>query len=176
MNGKSGRRTPTEFKRLGKPGSYRLGQLRTQGVRDVPQPVPFRPSFTRNRRRGPPYAWLLALVLGVLVIVGATVLGWWFVPFVAGLAAGLANRVAGWRPIIAVPAVGAMALAGWGIPLLWENFPGGQAYGAIAREFALLGLAAGSGAVLVLTLVLGVAQALAGYWLARAVTPRPAEY
>jgi hypothetical protein len=171
-----GGRTPTEFKRLGRQGSYRLGRLRTQGVREAPQPVPFRPSFARGRRRGPAVAWLAALTLGVLVIVGGAELGWWFGPFVVGLAAGLANRTAGWRPPVALPAVAAMALAGWGIPLLWQTFPDGQMYGPAAREFGpLLGVPAHSPAVLIATLVFAVAQALVGYWLGRAAGPRRSE-
>jgi hypothetical protein len=168
----SGGRTPTEFRRLGKQGSYRLGRLRTQGVREVPQSAPFRPSFARYRRRGPAYAWLLGLILGVLVIVGGAELGWWLMPFLAGLAAGLANRIAGWRTPVALPAVAAMAFAGWAIPLLWQAFPGGQPYSAVATEFALLGLVADSAAVLALTLLFAVVQALAGYWLGRAASPR----
>jgi hypothetical protein len=168
----SGGRTTTEFKRLGRPGSYRLGRLRTQGVRDGPQPIPFRPSFARGRRRGPAQAWLLALILGVLVIVGGSELGWWFVPFVAGLGAGLANRIGGWRVLIALPAVAVMALAGLALPLLWQTFPGGQPYTTVATEFALLGLADHSPAVFALTLLFAVIQALVGYWLGRAASPR----
>jgi hypothetical protein len=168
----SGGRTTTEFKRLGRPGSYRLGRLRTQGVRDVPQPIPFRPSFTRGHRRGHAHAWLLALILGVLVIVGGSELGWWFMPFVAGLAAGLANRIGGWRTPIALPAVGAMALAGWALPLLWQAFPGGQPYRTAAAEFAVLGFADHSPAVFALILLFAVIQALVGYWLGRAASPR----
>jgi hypothetical protein len=172
----TGGRTTTEFRRLGKPGSYRLGRLRTQGVRDAPQPVPFRPSFARYRRRGPAWAWLLGLVLGVLLIVGGAELGWWFVPFVAGLAAAIANRIGWWRPLIALPAVAAMAAAGWGIPLLWQDFPDGAMYRPIAREFTLIGMPSGSAAAVPLTLAIAVAQALVGYWLGRALSPRSPEY
>jgi hypothetical protein len=172
----SGGRPTTELRRLGKPGSYRLGQLRTQGVPEVLHPVPFRPSFANYRRRGPAWAWLLGLALGVLVVVGGAELGWWFVPFVVGLAAGVVNRIGWWRPLVAVPAVGAMALAGWTIPLIWQNFPGGSAYRPAAREAALLGLAGHSLAGIALTLAVAVAQALVGYWLGRALTPRSSQY
>jgi hypothetical protein len=98
------------------------------------------------------------------------------VPFAAGLAAGLANRIGGWRPIIALPAVAAMAVAGWGIPLLWQMLVDGQPYRPVAREAAaLLGLPAHSSAGFVLTLGIAVVQALVGYWLGRALTPRRAE-
>jgi hypothetical protein len=164
----------TEFKRLGRPGSYRLGRLRPQGVHERPPRAPFRPSFARSSRRGPASAWLLALILGALVIVGGAELGWWFVPFAAGVAAGLANRIGGWRALIALPAVAAMALAGWGIPLLWQMLVDGQPYRPVARETAaLLGLSAHSSVGFALTLVIAVVQALVGYWLGRALTPRP---
>jgi hypothetical protein len=164
----------TEFKRLGRRGSYRLGRLRTQGIKVTPPPGPLRVSFARSYRRGPASAWLLALLAGVAVIWGSAVLGWWFVPFVAGLAAGLANRVAGWRTRVAVPAVASMAAAGWAIPLLWQALRAHQPDGAVAREIAALGgLPAYAGTGVVVTLLIAVAQALAGYWLGRALTPRP---
>ena len=92
----------TDYKRLGKRGSYRLGRLRAQGIRVAAPPGPFRPSFARSTRRGPASAWLAGLLLATAVIAGGTVIGWWFLPFVAGLACGLANRVAGWRSRVAL--------------------------------------------------------------------------
>ncbi|HXW47066.1 MAG TPA: hypothetical protein VEL03_19900 [Streptosporangiaceae bacterium] len=164
-----------EFKRLGKRGSYRLGRLRTQGVRVAAAPEPFRPSFKRSYRRGPASAWVLAAIAAVALIGAGTVIGWWFLPFVAGLAAGLANRVAGWSTATALQAVAAMAVAGWGIPLWWHVLDG-QAYGAAARHIAVTnGLPRSAAAGLMLTLVVAIVQAVVGYWLGRAVTPRPAE-
>jgi hypothetical protein len=164
----------TEFKRLGKRGSYRLGRLRAQGIKVVPPPAPFRASFARSYRRGPASAWLLALLAGALVVTGGAVIGWWFVPFVAGLAAGLANRIGGWRTRIALPAVAVMAAVGWAIPLLWQALYDHQPYGAVAREIAALGgLPASAATGVVVTLLIAVVQALVGYWLGRALTPRP---
>jgi hypothetical protein len=163
----------TDYKRLGKRGSYRLGRLRAQGIRVAAPPVPFRPSFARSTRRGPASAWLAGLLLATAVIAGGTVIGWWFLPFVAGLACGLANRIAGWRTRVALPAMVAMALAGWGIPLLWRTVDG-QPYGAVARVIAALaGLPASAAAGIALTVLVAVVQAVTGYWLGRAVTPRP---
>ncbi len=88
----------TDFKRLGKRGSYRLGKLRAQGIKTTGPPPPFRPTFARSHRRGPASAWLLGLLAGALVIWWGAALGWWFLPFAVGLAAGLANRIAGWQP------------------------------------------------------------------------------
>ena len=164
----------TEFKRLGKRGSYRLGRLRAQGIKITPPPAPFRVSFAPSYRRGPASAWLLALVAGLLIVAGGTVVGWWFMPFAAGLAAGLANRVAGWRAPVALPAVAAMAGLGWAIPLIWQAMHDHQPYGAVAREIAALGgLPAYAATGVVVTLLIAIAQALVGYWLGRALTPRP---
>ncbi len=164
-----------EFRRLGKRGSYRLGQLRTQGVQAAGPAARFRPSFARSYRRGPASAWLLAVLGGTALIGGSTVVGWWFVPFVAGLAAGLANRVAGWHTRTALVAVAAMAVAGWGIPLWWHVLDG-QAYGATAAHIAVTnGLPRSAAAGVALTLLVAAVQAVVGYWLGRAVTPRPAE-
>jgi len=163
-----------EFKRLGKRGSYRLGQLRTQGVRAAAAPVPFRPSFARSYRRGPASGWLLALVGGTVLIGATTMAGWWFVPFAAGLAAGLVNRMAGWPTRTAVAAVAAMAVAGWGIPLLWHALDG-RTFGAAARHIAAAnGLPRHASAGVALALLVAAVQAIAGYWLGRAATPRPA--
>jgi hypothetical protein len=172
MTGGDGPMT-TEFKRLGKHGSYRLGRLRARGVRESGQ-APFRPSFARNPRRGPASAWAVALFLGALVIAGFAVAGWWFVPFIAGLAAGLANRIGGWRTPIALPAVIVMAVVGWAIPLAWQEVHDGLTYRVVAREVAaLLGLPAHSLAGFTLTMLVAVVQAAVGYWLGRALTPRP---
>jgi hypothetical protein len=163
----------TEFKRLGRRGSYRLGRLKAQGVGASLPPTPFRPSFARSARRGSAVSWLLALITGVLAIIGGAALGWWFVPFAAGLAAGLANRIGGWPARIAVPAVFLMGLAGWAIPLAWQMSEG-QAYRSVARvTTALLGLSASATVGLGLTVLLAAVQACAGYWLGRALTPRP---
>jgi hypothetical protein len=142
-------------------------------VRATPPPTPFRPSFARSARHGSAPAWLLALLTGVLVITGGAMLGWWFVPFVAGLAAGLANRIGGWPARIALPAVFVMGLGGWAVPLAWQMAQG-QAYRSVARvTAALLGLSASATVGLGLTVLIAAAQACVGYWLGRALTPQP---
>ena len=166
----------TDFKRLGKRGSYRLGKLRAQGIKTTGPPPPFQPSFARSYRRGPAPAWLLGLLAGALVIWWGAALGWWFLPFAVGLTAGLANRIAGWRPKIALPTVALMAAAGWGIALLWQVVHDHQPDGAVARVIAALGgLPAYAATGVLATLLVAVAQSLAGYWLGRAVTPWPGD-
>jgi hypothetical protein len=164
----------TDFKRLGRRGSYRLGQLRAQGVKVTAPPEPFRMTFARKRRRGPASLWLLGLLTGVVVIALGARLGWWFVPFVVGVTAGLANRIGGWGARVAVPALVVVAVAGWGLPLLWRDAHSGQPYGAVAREVAAIGgLPAYAAVGIAVTLVVAIVQAGVGYWLGRALTPRP---
>jgi hypothetical protein len=163
-----------EFRRLGKRGSYRLGQLRAQGIREAPRPVPFQPRFIRPYHRWPTSVWLLLLLGGSLIIAGAAAKGWWFAPFVVGVLAGLANWIGAWRLRVAVSALAIMAAVGWGAPLAWAVIRG-QPYVAMARVIAgILGLPTSAVAGFGLTLLVAVVQALVGYWLGRALTPRPA--
>jgi hypothetical protein len=160
-----------DLDRLGKRGSYRLGQLRVQGAGPAGPPPPRRPRFRRHR--GPASLWLLAAAAGVALIAGGAVAGLWFAPFAVGLAAGLVSRPGRWRARVLVPAVTVMAVAGWGIPLWWPALHG-EPPGGTARVIAALAGLPGSvaGGVLV-TLLVAAAQALAGMWLGRALTPRP---
>jgi hypothetical protein len=162
-----------DLNRLGKRGAYRLGRLRAQGIGEMTPPVPFRPSFARPRHRGALSLWLLAWLAGTAIIAAGAVTGLWFLPFAAGLLAGLANRIGGWRLRILLPAAAAMAVVGWGIPLWWPALHG-QPSGATARVIAaLVGLPAYAAVGIAVTLLVAVIQVLAGTWLGRALTPRP---
>jgi hypothetical protein len=165
-----------EFRRLGKRGAYRLGQLRAQGVGERRPPKQFRPRFARYRPRvWSTTTWLAGLAGGAVVIAAATAVGWWFVPFMAGAGAGFANRAGVWPWRVAVPAVASMAAVGWVAPLVLGALRG-LPYGAVARVIAALtGLPADAAMGMVLTVVIAVLQALTGYWLCRALTPRLAE-
>jgi hypothetical protein len=159
-----------EFRRLGKPGSYRLGQLRAQGVGEIQRPVPFRPRFIRADHRWPASVWLLGLLTGSLLIVGAAAAGWWFAPFVVGGLAGVANRIGAWPARVAVAAVAVMAAVGWGIPLAWAALHGAPD-SAMARLIAgMLGLPASAVVGFALTAAVAAVQAVVGYWLGRALT------
>jgi len=165
-----------DFKRLGKRGAYRLGRLRVQGVAGLQRPVPFQPRFVRPGHRWPTSTWLLGLLAGVLLIAVGAVMGWWFMPFAAGVLAGLANRIGRWPTRIAMPAVAIVAALGWAAPLVWSMLRG-QPYVAVARVIAaLLGLPANPAFGIALTLALAVIQGTVGYWLGRALTPMPAEH
>ena len=164
-----------DLNRLGKRGAYRLGQLRTQGISQIGPPVPVRPSFARPRHHGPVWLWLLAWLAGTVVIAAGAAAGLWFLPFVAGLAGGLANRIGRWRMRVLLPAAAVMATAGWGIPLWWAALHG-QPTGATARVIAALaGLPASAIAGVAAALLVAVIQALAGTWLGRALTPGPGD-
>jgi hypothetical protein len=162
-----------EFKRLGKRGSYRLGQLKAKGLRELAQPTLFRPRFNRPDRGLPASAWLCGLLLGTVAIAIGAYSGSWWIPFVLGLLAGFANKVGGWPVRLALPAVVLMAAIGWGVPLGWAALHG-QPYGAVAREAAALsGLPAHASVGLGVTVLVAIVQVIVGYWLGRALTPRP---
>ncbi len=164
-----------EFKRLGKRGSYRLGQLRAQGIGGYQRPVPFQPQFARPDHRWPAPVWLLGLLAGSLLIAAGARAGWWFAPFVVGVVAGLANWIGAWRLRVALPAIAVMAAAGWGAPLGWFMLRGHPHTTAVRHTATTLGLPRYAAAGIALTLLIAVAQALAGDWLGRALTPRVAE-
>lgn len=157
-----------DLRRLGKRGSYRLGRLGVPPPERGSPPAPHYPSWTPGHR-GSVAAWVLACLAAVAVIAGGAALGWWFLPFVAGLAAGIAAHYGRWRLRVTVPAVAVIAAAGWAIPLWFGTLPG-----ATARVVAALaGLPASATAGIAATLLIAVIQALAGLWLGRALTPRP---
>jgi len=163
----------SEAGRLGKRGSYRLGGLAQQGIGRPAPPRPFRPSFTRPYHAGPVWAWVLASLAGTGLIAGGAALGAWFTPFVVGLATGVAARWGGWRLPVTGPAVLFMAAGGWGLAL-WVPALAGLPVGATARTIAALaGLPPHAAVAIAVTLAVSVAQALAGLWLGRALTPRP---
>lgn len=163
-----------DLKRLGKRGAYRLGRMRVQGVAGYQPPVPFQPRFVRPYHRWPAPTWVLGLLAGVLLIIAGALLGWWFMPFAAGVLAGLANRVGRWPTRVALPAVAIVAALGWAVPMVWSVLHG-QPYVAVARVIAaLLGLPANPAVGIALTLIVAVVQAVVGYWLGRALTPMPA--
>jgi hypothetical protein len=115
----------------------------------------------------------LAVFAVVAVVVAATAAaGLWFVPFVAGVAAGLLSLR---RPRV-VPAATVGAVAGWALPL-WilalRGLPAGATARATARAIAAFaGIPPYAAVAVVVTLLLAALQALAGAWLARAFFPR----
>jgi hypothetical protein len=124
-----------------------------------PGPVP--------RRSGSALWWLAAGVVTAVIAGFGAVLGLWFLPFVAGVAAGLAPR---WRTRSALGLVILAVAAGWGAVLWWGALSGAPA-GATARVIAALaGLPPHAAVGVAATLAVGLLQVLAAFWLARAVT------
>jgi hypothetical protein len=155
-------------KRLGKQGPYRFGALRPPD-RPARRSAALRePLFGPRRTVGSVLAWL-AVCAAVAALLGlGAAYGLWFLPFVAGIAAGAGP----WR---ARPALGLVVLAvavGWGAALWWPSLSGAPV-GATARVVAALaGVPPYSAVGVVGTLLVGVLQALVAFWLARAVTYR----
>jgi hypothetical protein len=110
------------------------------------------------------------LLLGVfatfaIVIGGTAEAGVWWVPFVAGVYAGLASLR--WRRVL--PVVTLSAAVGWALPL-WLLALVGYPTGATARAIAALaGLPPYAVVTVALTLLLAVLQVLVGAWLTRSV-------
>lgn len=159
-----------DLRRLGKRGSYRLGRLAAPPAPPARMPAPHFPSFT-PRRRGAVALWLLGWLAGVAIVAATALLGWWFLPFLAGLAIGLASRYAraGFR--LTMLAGVTVAAAGWGAALWWSALRG-LPVGATARVIAALaGLPPYAAVAIAVTLCVAIVQAAAGLWLARVLLP-----
>ena len=111
------------------------------------------------------------LAAAVLIALGAAA-GWWFLPFVAGLAGGAAARYGRWRLRVAVPAAALVAAAGWAIPLGWQALHGAPVRATARVVAALAGLPPHASVAIAATLIVAVLQALAGLWLTWALIPR----
>src|ERR1700722_20086025 len=98
----------SDLNRLGKRGADRLRGPGGPPPAPAGPPAPHYPSWVQGHR-GPAVLWLLGgLAAAVLIALGAAV-GWWFLPFVAGLAAAAAARYGRWRVRGAPPATALVA-------------------------------------------------------------------
>jgi hypothetical protein len=163
----------SEFERLGKRGSYRLGALAPHGVARPGPPRELRPLFSRTAHAGPVWAWIAAGLVGAGLIGSGALAGLWFLPLIVGVIVGIAARFGQWRLLVTVPAVVMMSAAGWGGALLDQTLRG-LPIGATARTIAAIGglpafAAVGVGVTLGVAVLLG----LVGLWLGRALTPWP---
>ena len=164
----------SEADRLGKRGSYRLGGFGMPGPGRPDPPPAFRPSFVPPQHRGSALGWLLAAIVSILLIAGGAMLGLWFMPFLLGLATGVAMRWGAWRLRVTIPAMLIMAAAGWTLAL-WAAAMRGMPVAPTARTIAeVAGLPAVAALIVGITLAVSVVQGLAGLWLGRAIAPRPA--
>src|SRR5262249_44986086 len=94
-------------------GSYRLGRLGAPRPATSAPPAPHYPSFA-PQHRGPAALWLLACLAGAVIVAAGALAGWWFLPFLTGLAGGLAAPYGRWRLRGSLPAVLLGAPAGGG--------------------------------------------------------------
>jgi hypothetical protein len=126
--------------------------------------------------RAPTIVWVSGLLAGTVIIAAGAARGFWFVPFAVGVPAGLASLIGAWRQRVAIPAVVLMAAVGWGAPLaswLVRGHGAGTAPRLLSTTF---GLPRSAGVAITLTVLIAVVQALAGYWVGRALTPRPLDH
>jgi hypothetical protein len=161
-----------ELRRLGKRGSYRLGRMGAPPAPRAPWPAAHYPSWTVPRRRGPVLLWLLAWLAGAVIVAAGALAGWWFLPFLAGLATGVAARFGRLRLRATLPAAIAVAVAGWGAALAWLEIRDRLPEVPVARTIAALaGLPASAAAAIAVTLLVAALQAAAGLWAGRALAP-----
>jgi hypothetical protein len=126
-------------------------------------------SVARGRRKAA--APIAGYPGAVIVIAAGAVAGFWFLPFIVGLAIGLMARHGRLRVVL--PASAAVAVAGWAVPLGWQAAGRGEPVGATARTVAALaGLPASAALVVGATLLVAAIQAITGVWLARAIGRR----
>jgi hypothetical protein len=112
---------------------------------------------------------LIVFIVVAIVVAATAQAGLWWVPFVAGVAAGLLPPERAGRIVLAAAAG---AAAGWGLPL-WILSLRGYPAGATARVIAALaGIPPYAAVVVVIALLLAFLQAVVGAWLARALVPR----
>lgn len=159
----------SEFRRLGKRGSYRFGWLAVPGAEPAPRPAPFVPRFGSRTRSGSGTGWAWPVSCAVAAVVlgfGASAFGLWWLPFAAGVLGGLSV----WRARSAVLWGCGAVCVGWGGALWWPALVDGAPAGATARVVAALaGLPPFAGVGVAGTLLVGILQVLAAVWLTRAL-------
>jgi hypothetical protein len=158
-------------RRLGKRGSYRLGSLAGPPPPRPSPPSPHYPTWIPGRR-GPVVLWLLACLACAAVLAVGALAGLWYLPFLAGLATGVAARYGRLRLRVTLLAVVIVAAAGWGAALAWLALRDGLPEQSVARTIAALGgLPAHAAVGIAVTLLVAAIQAVAGLWLGRALAP-----
>jgi hypothetical protein len=125
-----------------------------------------RPRLTWRRAA----AWVAVFVAAAAVIAAGAEAGAWFLPFVAGVCAGLFSRFLRLRACLLT--AGAASLLGWVFPLWWQALSGAPVGGVALTVAALAGLPPHAPVAVGATLLVAAAQALCGLWLVRALTPR----
>jgi hypothetical protein len=111
-----------------------------------------------------------AFVATTAAIAAGAEAGAWFLPFAAGVCAGLLSEFLGLRACLLTTL--AASLLGWVVPLWWQAMSGAPVGGVARTVAALAGLPPYAPVAVGATLLVAAAQALCGLWLVRALTPR----
>jgi hypothetical protein len=139
------------------------------GRSGIQQPVPYEPASGVSRPHAGLRRWLQSCAAAAALLGLGAWLGLWWLPFVAGVAAGLT----GWRMRSALSCAVLAVIAGWGV-VLWIPALLSAPAGATAREVAALaGLPPHAFVAIAATLGVGGLQPLIALWLTRALRPRP---
>jgi hypothetical protein len=115
-------------------------------------------------------AWAAVFVVATAGIAAGAEAGAWFLPFAAGVCAGLFSRFLRLRACLLT--VLAASLLGWAVPLWWQAMSGAPVGAVALTVAALAGLPPHAPVTVGATLFVAAAQALCGLWLVRALTPR----
>jgi hypothetical protein len=157
-----------DLRRLGKRGAYRFGRLRAPERPAKQPPAPHHPSFGPRRSPAEVAWWLTVCAASAALLALGARFGLWFLPFMAGIIAGAGP----WRVRPALGLVVLAVAAGWSAAFWWPALSGAP-IGPTARTVAALaGLPPYAAAGVAGPLLVGIAQAVVAFWLARAVTYR----
>ena len=113
------------------------------------------PSTTRQRCRRAAVPLGGGTLAVIIITIGAFV-GWWFLPFAAGLVIGLAGRHRSLRSVLATAV--AAAVTGWAIPLVWQAAHGEPVAATARAVAAVAGLPASAWLTLGVTLLVSAVQ------------------
>jgi hypothetical protein len=173
--------------RLTKAGSCRFGALRVPWPVVKPLPRPRYPGLSSRHPRfyfqysgfssrqlsstsrhlaGSRRGWLISCAVAAAMLGAGAWVGLWWLPFVVGVAGGLAAPT--WRARWVLSWAVLAVAVGWGA-VLWLPALTGEAEGATARAIAALaGLPPYAAVGVAATLLVGMLQAVVAVWLARA--------
>jgi hypothetical protein len=124
-----------------------------------------------QRRGGRSWAAIGAILAGTALVAAGAGAGLWYLPFAAGLAAGLAMRWSGWRLRITLPAVLAVTVAGWLLPLAVAYQRGVPVVATARMIAALAGLPPSARLAVAATVTVSALQGVTGLWLGRSLAP-----
>jgi hypothetical protein len=115
-----------------------------------------------------------AAVLGAAVVAGGAALGLWYLPFFAGVVAGVVGKRIRSRFIGSAAVLLLLGPLAWGAVLLVRALAGDTVGGTAHTVAALAGLPPLAATTVVLTLVIALLQAASGAWLGRVLSRRTA--